>query len=116
MTMCMYCRPEDSVSLSSSVSQSHTLASEVCDPMERRPSHKSPSPSSSSSHTPHQQHRDREAFFWNRALVRLRNSFRRSNKISSASSLPPQQHSSAKVNSACVRLSTASTSVEEDFV
>ena len=110
---CECCRPQDTVSQSSTVSQCHTLASEVCDQSERRPSPTSRSSSSS----PTQHHRDKRAFFWNRALVRLRNSFRSSNKVSSESSLSPhQQNSSAQVNSACVRLSTTSNSVEEDFV
>jgi len=106
-------RPQDAVSQASTVSQCNTLASELCEQMEASSSPKSHSSSSSPSH----HHRDNRAFFWNRALVRLRNSFRGTNKISSDSSLAPyQQNSSAKVNSACVRLSTTSTSVEEDFV
>ena len=110
---CECCRPQDTVSQSSTVSQCHTLASEVCDQSERGPSPKSRFSSSS----PTQHHRDKRAFFWNRALVRLRNSFRSSNKIASESSLAPhQQNSSAQVNPACVRLSTTSTSVEEDCV
>ena len=104
---CECCRPQDTVT------QCDTLASEVCDQVERGPSPTSRSSSSS----PTQHHRDKRAFFWNRALVRLRNSFRSSNKVSSESSLSPhQQNSSAQVNSACVRLSTTSNSVEEDFV
>ena len=110
----MYCRSQDAVSQASTVSQCNTLASELCEQMEASSSPKSRSSSSS----PRQHHhRDNRAFFWNRALVRLRNSFRGTNKISSDSSLAPhQQNSSAKVNSACVRLSATSTSVEEDFV
>ena len=108
------------MSVTSSLSPSHTLASEVCEETEARGSQttKSRFSSFSSSSSAQQKHRDKRAFFWNRALVRLRNSFRSGNKISSDSSLPPRQKassSSAQENSACVRLST-STSVEEDFV
>lgn len=115
--LCYLCfRPEDSVSLASSGSQCRTLASEVCEDLETKGSLTKSRFSSSSSTSTHQ-HRDKRAFFWNRALVRLRNSFRSGNKISPESSLPPRRKTtSAQENSACVRLSTTSTSVEEDFV
>ena len=113
-------RPQDSVSVTSSLSPSHTLASEACEETEARESQRTKSRfSSSSSSSSSVQHRDKRAFFWNTALVRLRNSFRSGNKISSDSSQPPRQKNSsslsAQENAACVRLSTT-TSVEEDFV
>ena len=115
-------RPQDSVSVTSSLSPSHTLASEACEETENKGSQRTKSrfssSSSSSSSDQQKHHRDKRAFFWNTALVRLRNSFRSGNKISSDSSLPPRQKnpsSSAQENAACVRLSTT-TSVEEDFV
>jgi len=108
-------RPEDSVSISSSLSQCHTLSSQVCEELDRgSPDRVSPPSTEVIRSSPHStQPRDKRAFFWNKALVRLRKSFlRRSNKISSESSLP--SHSGANENPACVRHST-STSAEEEF-
>ena len=109
-------RPQDSVSVTSSLSPSHTLASEACEETENKGSQRTKSrfssSSSSSSSDQQKHHRDKRAFFWNTALIRLRNSFRSGNKLSSSdSSLPSRQKisstSSAQENAACVRLTTS---------